>query len=90
MRKVEYNEIYNLFDEGDIEAKIDLGNGEYVKLIESNCIWDLGIETNGGFYITLDCLGGNSALLLSGYEDYINTFVYLLNEYIEEQNNKEA
>ena len=94
MRKVTYEEIYDLIYECEEEAKIDLGNGEYVHLTDCDwgwgVPWDWGIETNGGFCITLGDLCETCAELLGRSEDYIDTFVYLLNEYIEEQNNKAA
>ncbi len=94
LRKVTYEEIYDLIYECEEEAKIDIGNGEYVLLTDCDWGWGIpwswGIETNGGFCITLGDCCETCAELLGGSEDYIDTFVFKLNEYIEEQNKKEA
>lgn len=90
MREVSYDEIYELFDNCDPDAKIDLGNGEYAQLTDYDNIMDLGIESEGGFYLTVGDICLSYAELLTDGSDFINTFVYELNNYIVEREKEAA
>ena len=91
LRNVSYEEVYELFAEIENDPKIDLGGGVYVQITDTGSIWDLGIETNNGeFNYTIGCFGDSVASLLSGDENYIDHLTYVLNEYIDYENNKEC
>lgn len=103
MREVTYEEIYDLIYDCAYYNKVELGNGEYVKLKEFDAIWGLGLETNNGYEVDLgqlfckardnkdycNCVG-TYAELLSGKTDLVQLLVDDLNEYIVEQNKKAA
>ena len=103
MREVTYKEIYDLIFDCDYSQRIDIGNGEYVKLSEFDAIWGLGLETNNDYEVDLgqlyckaldnkdywNCVG-SYAELISGKTDLVQLLVDDLNEYIVEQNKKEA